>query len=323
MKVKSNKNNSDYKRKNIIHEHKSPIKSYEELTLMDSFLFESVTETTENAMAISKIIIERATGRKVGKLLVEAQKELKGINVTNHGIRMDVYTTELDEMVEGNRSTCVYDIEPNNYYEKDIPHRNRYYQSLIDSKLLPISEAYDNIPDLLSIWILPYDPFGDDRMIYTVKNMVVENNQIVYNDGVAKLFLYTRGTKGGSQKLRELLAFMENPICDNAVDEELSKILNIVDAVKSNPEEKRRYMGIMGVIDYEKRNAYENGRAVGYQSGLQEGQIQGSIEFCKFKKTDRETTKADIMLQFSLEEKDAEEYMKKYWDVPIDENNKE
>ena len=236
---------------------------------------------------------------------------------------MDVYTTELDEMVEGNRSTCVYDIEPNNYYEKDIPHRNRYYQSLIDSKLLPISEAYDNIPDLLSIWILPYDPFGDDRMIYTVKNMVVENNQIVYNDGVAKLFLYTRGTKGGSQKLRELLAFMENPICDNAVDEELSKILNIVDAVKSNPEEKRRYMGIMGVIDYEKRNAYENGRAVGYRSGLQEGQIQGSIEFCKFKKTDRETTKADIMLQFSLEEKDAEEYMKKYWNVPIDENKKE
>ena len=32
------------------------------------------------------------------------------------------------------------------------------------------------LPDIFMIWILPYDPFGDGRMIYTVKNMVVENN---------------------------------------------------------------------------------------------------------------------------------------------------
>ena len=46
---------------------------------------------------------------------------------------------------------------------------------------------------MFSIWILPYDPFGNDRIIYTVKNKVEENNQIVYNDGVTKIYLYTKG----------------------------------------------------------------------------------------------------------------------------------
>ena len=106
---------------------------------------------------------------------------------------------------------------------------------------------------MFSIWILPYDPFGDKRMVYTVKNIVTENNQIVYNDGVTKIFLYTKGTVGGSKRLKELLDFLENPVRDNAVDEELLAIMKIVDFVKSDPEERKRYMGIMGVIDYEKK----------------------------------------------------------------------
>lgn len=45
-------------------------------------------------------------------------------------------------------------------------------------------------------------------MIYTVKNVVVENNDLLYNDGVTKLFLYTEGKYGGSEKLKVLLKYM-------------------------------------------------------------------------------------------------------------------
>jgi len=158
---------------------------------------------------------------------------------------------------------------------------------------------------MFSIWILPYDPFGDERMIYTVKNIVTENNQIVYNDGVTKIFLYTGGTKGGSQRLKDLLTFMENPIRDNAVDEELLSILGIIDTIKGDPKESDRYMGIMGVIDYERRDAYEDGH--------EEGRIQGAVENCKFMNADRDTAKAAIMKQFSVTEDKAEEYLKLYW----------
>lgn len=102
---------------------------------------------------------------------------------------------------------------------------------------------------------------------------------------------------------------MENPIRDNAVDEELSEILDIVDTVKGDPKERGRYMGIMGVIDYERRDAYE----AGHESGFQEGLIQGAIETCKFMKADRETTKAAIIGQFSITKEKAEEYLNLYW----------
>ena len=215
---------------------------------------------------------------------------------------MDVYTTEIDEGAEGEGITCVYDIEPNNYYDEDIPRRNRYYQSLVDSKLLPTSTPYKELPDMISIWILPYDPFNAKRMVYTVKNIVTENNQIVYNDGVTKIFLYTKGVIGGSNELKQLLKFMESSVRDNAVDEELTEIMNIVDVVKSDPKERKRYMGIMGVIDYEKRDAYN------------EGQLCGIVKYGKQKKLTREEVKNDIMKQFSLEESKAEEYMILYWD---------
>jgi len=305
MESNSRNLNSIYERKNTNQKYNPKRKTFEELTLMDSFLFEAVTEKEENAAVIAKAIIERTTGRKVKKLVIQPQKELKGINVNQHGIRMDVYTTEMDDATDASEAICVYDIEPNNYCEKDLARRNRFYQSLIDSKLLPPATPYSALPDMFSIWILPYDPFGDKRMIYTVKNIVTENNQIVYNDGVTKIFLYTGGTKGGSQRLKDLLTFMENPIRDNAVDEELLSILGIIDTIKGDPKESDRYMGIMGVIDYERRDAYEDGH--------EEGRIQGAVENCKFMNADRDTAKAAIMKQFSVTEDKAEEYLKLYW----------
>lgn len=67
---------------------------------------------------------------------------------------------------------------------------------------------FRDLPELISIWILPKDPFGCNQMIYTVKNVVVENNNLLYNDGVTKLFLYTEGRYGGSKKLKAMLKYM-------------------------------------------------------------------------------------------------------------------
>ena len=195
------------------------------------------------------------------------------------------------------------------YYEKDLPRRNRFYQSLIDSKLLPTDTPFSQLPDIFSIWILPYDPFTDNRMLYTVKNKVEENNQIVYNDGVTKIYLYTKGEIGGSKKLKELLTFLDNPIPANAVDEELLAIQHIIDTVKSDSETRKRYMGIMGVIDYERRDAFEAGE----KSGLQEGIIQGAISNSKFMNLTKEQTKENIMKQFSMPENIAEDYLSLYW----------
>lgn len=300
MKDRSTYLKEDYQSKNPVPDAFIHGKKFEDLNLMDSFLFESATEKPDAAVLLSRVIIERVLGRKVGNLIVQSQKDLKGVNINSHGIRMDVYTMEIENGKDENEVTCVYDIEPNNYLD-DIPHRNRYYQSMIDSKLLPTGKLYEKLPDMFSIWILPYDPFGDDRMIYTVKNIVTENDQIVYNDGVTKVFLYTGGSKGGSDSLKDLLAFMEKSDRYHAVDGELSKIMDVIDAVKSSPEERKRYMGILSVVDYEKRDA------------RQAGIIQGTIQTCHSLGIERHVTKEKIMEQFTLDENRAEEYLMLYW----------
>ena len=45
-----------------------------------------------------------------------------------------------------------------------------------------------------------YDPFGDDRMIYIVKNIALENQDIVYNDGIKKVILYNKGWFKGTER---------------------------------------------------------------------------------------------------------------------------
>lgn len=283
-------------------------KPLEELDMMDAFLFEAATEDAENAKKIARIIIERVIGRQVKNLVIETQKQLKGINVDKRGIRMDLYSMEKDSQEEEGRVLRVYDIEPNNYREKEIARRNRFYQSLIDAKLLPRGTDFEQMPDIITIWILPYDPFGDDRMLYTVKNVVTENDKLDYNDGVSKIFLYTKGTKGGSKELKALLTYMENTDAANAVDEELLQIQSIVDDVKGSNEERERYMKLYGVIDYEKRDSFEEGREVGLQEG-----IKGTINTCKSFGADRERTKEELKKNYALTDKEAEDYLNIYW----------
>ena len=114
-------------------------------------------------------------------------------------------------------------------------------------------------------------------MIYTVKNSVVENPKIVYNDGVTKVYLYTKGTKGGNDNLRALLNFMENSNEENAIDSDLCKIQEILDVIRNNEEVGERYMTWEDVIEYEKRDSYEDGK----KSGLEQGFIKACREFGK------------------------------------------
>lgn len=56
--------------------------------------------------------------------------------------------------------------------------RSRYSRALKDVKLLKAGEKYKKLPNYISIWILSYDPFGQNRMLYTVKNFVVEEKTV-------------------------------------------------------------------------------------------------------------------------------------------------
>ena len=93
------------------------------------------------------------------------------------------------------------------------------------------------------IFITTYDPFGLERMVYTVKNGCIEVPELPYEDGARTIFLYTKGTKGNPpEELRELLYYMEHTSKENAKTENLKRLHEMVTAVKRDGKVGLTYM---------------------------------------------------------------------------------
>ncbi len=275
---------------------KRAFKPLQELNLIDSFLFGASTEKTQDAEFIAKLIIERATNEKVDKISVVSEKGLTGIDIHHHGIRMDLYV----EAYENQRLAKVYDIEPNKYNPAELPMRSRYCQSLTDVKLLNSGDTYEMLPEYISIWILPYDPFGKNRMLYTVKNYVEEFPELVYNDGVKKLFLYVGGEFGGTKKLKSLLQYFSDSNTPNVTDTDLEHLHSIVENTKHNQKVGNRYMTLQDMIDYEKKESFDDGVALG---------ILALISSLKDLNIPSEQILEQLMQKFALSMDDAKTYL--------------
>ena len=107
----------------------------------------------------------------------------------------------------------------------------------LDTFLLHSGDEFGSFPELITIWILEYDPFGEGRVIYTIKNIVAENPDIVYNDGITTLILNAKGSGSGNEELEKLLEFFIDT--DKEVkDTELLDIQNIVKSIKGGCESR-------------------------------------------------------------------------------------
>lgn len=277
-------------------------KSLQELNLINSFLFGASTEDPQNAEFIAKLIIERATGKKVSNVTVIQEKPLMGPDIGYHGIRMDLYVTESEK----ERRIRVYDIEPNRYGLEELPKRSRFSQALTDIKLLKSGEDYQNLPEYLSIWILTKDPFGKNQMIYSVKNCVEGFPEIVYNDGVKKIFLYAAGELGGNEALKALLKYLANSDKRNASDEEIKKLHTIVETVRNNRKVGEQYMTWQEVMEYEKKEAREE--------GLSEGRaevIRTFVKKCSENRISELEIKQKLVNEIGLSDEEAEAYLKR------------
>lgn len=275
-------------------------KSIQDLNLLDSFLFSTATIDPNNAKLIARVIIRRVFGWNLTNIEVETEKQYPGIGVGQKGIRLDLEVIEKED----GKTVRIFDIEPNAYIDKTIPKRSRYYQSLSDANHLDASKIYSYLPDYFSIWILPYDPFGDNRMIYTVKNIIVENSKLEYNDGVTRVFLYTGGNIGGTEEIRTLLRYFIESNEENAVDAELKEIQNVVSDIKKDREVGERYMTLDDVINYEKRDSYYEGVEEGKKVGIEEG-ADKFISACRKMKCSDDDIINLLIEEFSLTKEEA------------------
>ena len=114
---------------------------------------------------------------------------------------------------------------------------------MIDRRSLKAGEHFGKMKKVYVIFICDYDPFGYDRALYTIKNRCLEEPTMPYEDDAETWVLYTRGKKGNiSESLRQLLSYMENTNQNNAINEDLRDIQQMVDQVKRDGEVSLRYM---------------------------------------------------------------------------------
>lgn len=252
---------------------------FEELNVFDGFMFNELTnqEDKEKAADFCRIILEPIVNRRIQKVEVVCQKIIQGTNQKHHGIRMDAYIHEYpDENVKENGvdvviEPTIYDIEPNSYIEPYVGKRSRYYHSMIDKQFLESGMKYDKLENTYVIFILNYDPFNRNRMLYTIKNSCVEEPDMPYEDGARTIFLYVYGKKNiPSKRLKDMLLFLVDSKDCNATDEGLVRMNNMMKSIKLNKKVGEHYMHTM--------MRESDLRAMGHEEGLEKGFSQGRQE---------------------------------------------
>ncbi len=222
-----------------------PKRTLEELNLLDDFLFGSMVTYPGIGEDFIGELLKTIFEREFGSLTVIPQKIYYGTDTDKHGARLDVY---LEEELPDNKAV-VYDVEPDRKTDAEsleaLPLRVRFYHAKIDSKSLKSGEDYHSLKRVCVIMIMPDDPFRENRMVYTIRNMCEEVPSMPYEDGARTIFLYTKGTKGNPpEKLRQFLHYMEDTKEENAVNETLLHIHEMVKTVKQDEEVSLEYMKI-------------------------------------------------------------------------------
>ena len=197
------------------------------------------------------------------------------------GARLDLYVEENDHAkMDAAYDDSIYGLEPDQNNKmpmvKAFPKRARFYHVTIDRHILKSGEEFGNLKNVYVIFLCNYDPFGYDRMQYTIKNMCVEDTEMPYEDGARTIVLYTKGTKGDvSEELRQFLDYMEHTDHAHAVSDTLRELQKMVDIVKHDGEVSLAYM-----------KWFEHDRMM-----MEEGREEGREE--ERKNTERERLRAE------------------------------
>lgn len=253
------------------------IKKLPRLNLLDDFLFSTMVAHPVVGEGFVRLLLRIVFGREFGRLSITVQKVLHGEDTDLRGARLDVCIEP-----EGNSGgrAMVYDVEPDkNGGGKDIkalPRRVRFYHGKLIAKNLEAGAEFDDLKDVVILMIVPYDPFGLERMLYTIENGCREVPEMPYDDGASTLFLYTKGTVGvPSEEVKQLLHYMEETTYENAVNDDLQAMYEMVEKVRNDPASSLAYWKVVHKELKMKKEAEERGMAIGEARGEAIGEARG------------------------------------------------
>ena len=240
--------------------------AWEELQISNDFIFGKVMQDPKLCKGLLQRILP---GLKIDRIeYPETQKAIRP-DIDAKSVRLDVY-------VEDGKGT-VYDIEMQVGTSKELPKRTRYYQSLLDMRMIDKGEPYKKLKPSYIIFICPFDQFGMGRHIYTFENICKEDKSVLLNDGTTKIFLNAKGTMDDVSP--ELKAFLDYVAGKKPADPFVDELEEAVKNARKNREWRHEYMTLLMRDQENIEKGMEIGTARGMEIGKAEGIIETGIDF--------------------------------------------
>ena len=232
-------------------------KAWEDLTITDDYMFKLVMKHER----FCKRLIEKILKIKISHIeYLDDEKSLK-FCYGGKGVRLDVY-------VEDDENT-VYDIEMQvrDYGDKELSHRTRYYQSMIDVDALASGADYKDLKKSFIIFLCPFSMFGGKRHLYTFRNVCLEDKDIELNDGTSKVFLCSEGEL--DDVVDDIKAFLDYMKGLPTADDFVKEIDSFIKEIKVKEEERVSYM----TYEMKMREAHDDGK--------EENRVETALEMLK------------------------------------------
>ena len=238
----------------------SNVIDFETIGFTNDIMFGSVFHDKEKC----KELLERILGLTISELtIVEAQKNMKS-TFLGKGIRIDVYAKDM----KGN----AYDIEMQMTRKQELHLRSRYYHSEMDSYQIKAGQKYTELKKSIVIFVCAFDPFEDNRSIYTFETTCSENPEIVLEDKRKTFFVNIFGDRTGvNEKAANLLDYFKT---GEPTDDFTGELQKRVEEIREDREWRTNYMTIEMKID----ESFEDGKKVGQRLGEEIGQKRGKAE---------------------------------------------
>lgn len=269
-------------------------KKYEELGITDAFIFAKVMSNKE----ICKPVLEQILNIKIRDIEYLDYEETIQIAPGSKSIRLDIY-------VEDDKNT-VFNLEMQTTNYEELPKRSRYYQNIIDLKLIEKGQSYDILKTSYVIFICTFDFFEKNRSIYEFENICVDDSEIKFNDGTHKIFLNTKGNRDGiSEELQMLLDYFDGREPESQLAKDIDR--KVFEA-RNNKQWRREYMSYQMELDRQ----YRNGREEGIKEGMEKGSELATENINKLLKILIVEKKYDEIEKMSENKEYQKELMKKY-----------
>lgn len=188
-------------------------------------------------------------------------------------IRLDTYARS------GN---YIFDIEMQNYPNKNLYDRADYYASAIKVNSVKPGDSYTKKPFVIVLFICTFNPSPPSReLVFIAKDKLHACNmsnfslkditeETKYDDRCVKMFVNTKGDipDGCSEKFKALIKYINT---GKATDAFTRKIDRAIEEIKNNEEEVRRFMTLQYKIEQEANRVIKKNRKKWKNEGIKEG----------------------------------------------------